>query len=556
MEFDPFEPEQPEDTPEKRRNYFEKLEKERREKESSRHNRDKQKKKKTNDKEKAAPPKEETVQTESGRGNAHETSDQRSEREAKKHELAKEYVAARREELSAQLEHTPPNDPEYIAVTADLALMEELGQKLDDPTLEVDPTVESAYQQIMEELDTIVSAEELPVELDTPLTDEAVEPTPDEADNELLVPAKTAGRTKASPSSPAATVPRQQPAARTSTSAPSNGAFGRSSQPRQTATSTHATVGEQPVVTTPEKRTSTASKLVASGAIGAFFLGRKSAEKVRGPIPAPPRPEVARTPSYQPETQLPTVTIKQKEERIRQLAVAQAVEARTTPDQHTASDSQEYGPTQTMEPQRQERPEAFRLEPVHVAAEMSRNSHVETPPRVAPEQRAERAQTIPNVDQLSTPELLQIAHNIKIDGTTARQLFEANRIDHRGLASIVKEALKGGNVKKAFKKHELGAEAKLGRKIEMRHDDPSKIPHFTTDDQPNNRVRTLIDQLQTTSAITDQASSTTATPEPDLASLSQQKAEAAIKKKQLATISVAAVSAIGIGAALAVFFFG
>ena len=73
--------------------------------------------------------------------------------EQAKHDLAKEYLAVRSAELRAELDSTDPDSPKIAELQVDLKLLEALDLKLNDPDIEVDPAVESAYQQIMTQLE-------------------------------------------------------------------------------------------------------------------------------------------------------------------------------------------------------------------------------------------------------------------------------------------------------------------------------------------------------------------------------------------------------------------
>lgn len=224
----------------------------------------------------------------------------------------------------------------------------------------------------------------------------------------------------------------------------------------------------------------------------------------------------------------------EKTAQIRKLAVSEAI----TPSARRRKRTPELLTVQN--------PEAFKLEPIRSPED-----------KVSARRTSSVEHGKSNIDlkQLTTPELLQVAGTIALEGTTARKLFEMNQIDHRGLAAIVKAALGGENVQQAFKRHELGAEAQRGRKIEMRHDDPSHTPHvITTYDRPNERVRTLIGQLEESAEDTDGHPPLAEPVEanPDLATLSQQKAQTAIKKKRMITITISTVIGISIGATLAV----
>jgi hypothetical protein len=66
---------------------------------------------------------------------------------------------------------------------------------------------------------------------------------------------------------------------------------------------------------------------------------------------------------------------------------------------------------------------------------------------VKPETKSEK-----HIDTFSRTELLAISQKIIVDGTSLRQIYEAHLVGERGLRRLVKEHLRGGNVKKALKR--------------------------------------------------------------------------------------------------------
>ena len=149
-------------------------------------------------------------------------------------------------------------------------------------------------------------------------------------------------------------------------------------------------------------------------------------------------------------------------------------------------------------------------------------------------------ETVRQIEHSTTNELLQVAHNIKIGGISVRELYETNKIDYKGLTTIIKEAVSGGNVEEILNKVQLGAEAQQGRKIEMRHDNPI----FTTNtiqpestEKAKERISSLakqIEQVNSASTIPE----TTIASEVSVAEQSYQQMQQTFRKKRIATITI------------------
>ncbi len=163
-------------------------------------------------------------------------------------------------------------------------------------------------------------------------------------------------------------------------------------------------------------------------------------------------------------------------------------------------------------------------------------------------------QQLPKIEQLSTPDLLEVAAHIKIDGASVRKLFENNQIDRHGLEAIVKESLKGGDIKRVFKKHVLGFEARQGRAIEMRHDNPATIPSVAILSEPNQNVQAVIDQLKHNPVDTEKKPNLIAPADSAALLKSEKDRKAATHKSNPILITISAAIAVAIGSALAIFF--
>lgn len=248
-------------------------------------------------------------------------------------------------------------------------------------------------------------------------------------------------------------------------------------------------------------------------------------------------PFARNTPETPPEDELVSKEIDDKTARIRRLAVSKALEPSLR--------RQGGAPNISLE----RHPEAFNLQPIKRVA-----------PEKFTEKSAENKSSKTETSQLTTPELLQIATKLSIEGQSVRAMYENNQIDYRGLHAIIKEALRGGNIKAVFEKYELGEEARRGRKIEMRHDDPSKTPHVIRDfDAPSQKVSQLIEKVEAHShrpLVTSDISETKDIPQQSsLAEKSHQKAKSAIKLKRvlMVTFTLAIGLIIGIGVTIFIY---
>ena len=453
--------------------------------------------------------------------------------EQKKSALAKEYVENRSEELQEELESTPEGSTEALEISADLELIQALSEKLENPDIVADDAVEEAYRQIMDRLDEIFNEQ---TDQDEPLLaleeDELEdEPTQDEKPSIFARPRSKKSSSQPSPSGGPSPRPKRDP----------TGAPPRSDRPKAERQSVPPAENNGPKLkevapTSPflarQRRT---GNLAVSEAMNQM-LSRRSEEtpeltEVSETLAAP---EANSAPPTQPERFVNPIkrSVEEKERHVRRLVTKQAVGEpifESTPD----SLQTEYQPPVPIESMR---PVSYQEQPTPFTAEK----------RVTPEQSRGLAQS-------STEQLLQIADKIKIDGTTLRSLYASNKIDRVGLTKVIKEALKGGDVKTALSKATLGAEAQRGRKIEMRHDDQTfddvKGYHQTTDAAKARTDRILesldmVDQAKNSSS--EEISSPT---EPDITQQAMQKAEAASKKAKIAIVVavVLSVTALAFG---------
>lgn len=74
-------------------------------------------------------------------------------------------------------------------------------------------------------------------------------------------------------------------------------------------------------------------------------------------------------------------------------------------------------------------------------------------------------------EQMNTQEIIQMAESIHIGGVSIRRLYETNQIDRSGLIKIVKESMRGGDIKTVFENVKLGQERQRERVHEFQHGD-------------------------------------------------------------------------------------
>ncbi|MCB9823068.1 hypothetical protein H6800_02230 [Candidatus Nomurabacteria bacterium] len=459
--------------------------------------------------------------------------------EQKKTALAKEYVENRSEELEEELENVPEGSPEAVEISADLELIQALSDKLENPDIIADDAVEEAYQQIMDRLDEIFNETEDDEEL-LP----ALEEVPDEAeaskDETPSIFARPRSKTKAKK-----TGPDKHTTDSGGLSAKPKTENQPSPVPRSNGPKLKEVVPTSPFLAR-QRRT---GNLAVSEAMNQM-LSRKPdqtpGEIKESEIPMKPKLPETETPSItsQPERFVNPIkrSVEEKERRVRQFATKQTLGENISAsifDSSTPSATPEFQPPVPIESLR---PVSYQERPTTTPAPER---------RVTPEQSRDLAQS-------STEQLLQIADKIRVDGTTLRALYADNKIDRGGLTKVIKEALKGGDVKTALSKATLGAEAQRGRKIEMRHDDQTfddvKGYHQTTEAAKARTDRILESLDMVNQAKNNPTKSSQTEPETDTTIHAMQKAQAASKKAKLAFVAVIALAVTTIITALLLAF--
>lgn len=459
--------------------------------------------------------------------------------EQKKTALAKEYVEKRSEELKEELNAVTEGSAEAIEISADLELIEALSEKLEHPEVIAENAVEEAYQQIMDRLDEIFNEqtdedEPLPTLEEDELEDE---PTQDEKPSIFARPRSKKNSSQSSPSGGPSPRKKRDPA-----NVPPRSNRPKAEQQPVSPAENNGPKLKEVVPSSPFlARQRLTGNLAVSEAMNQM-LSRRS-EKT------PELPEVSKTLEVpevnsalpaQPERFVNPIkrSVEEKERRVRQMVTKQAI-GEPIFESYPKSDEADYQPPVPIDSMR----------PVSYQERPTPTPTVEK--RVTPEQSRDLAQS-------STEQLLQIADKIKIDGTTLRSLYASNKIDRAGLTKVIKEALKGGDVKTALSKSTLGAEAQRGRKIEMRHDDQTfddvKGYHQTTE-AAKARTDRILESLDMVSQAKNTPTEGDAAPNiPDVKDQAMQKAEAASKKAKLAVIAVVALTATTIIFALLLAF--
>lgn len=445
--------------------------------------------------------------------------------EQKKNALAKEYVENRSEELQEELENVPEGSPEALQISADLELIQALSDKLEHPEVVADDAVEEAYQQIMDRLDEIFNENEDDEEL-LPLLEE----TPDEPES----PRKVAPSIFTLPRSSGQ---KAKPAKSKRSAAPGGPSTSPKTEvkpppiPESNGPKLKEVVPSSPFLA----RQRRAGNLAVSEAMNQM-LSRRSIEAQPSQEMSSTSVSIESTPqplSDQPERFVNPVkrSIEEKERRVRQFATKQTLGENISESIFESTSSPTMSEFQPPVPIESMRPVSYQERP---------SSAVTSERRVTPEQSRDLAQS-------STEQLLQIADKIRIDGTTLRSLYASNKIDRSGLTKVIKEALKGGDVKSALSKATLGAEAQRGRKIEMRHDDQTfdDVKGYNQTSEAakarTDRILESLDMVNQAKNVPNQDNS--ARTIPNAKDQAMQKAEDASRKARIAVITVLAVAA-------------
>lgn len=386
--------------------------------------------------------------------------------EARKHEIIKEDLAAERLEFESQIETAEPGTPAHTNAIIQLAAIEALDRKLDDPETETTPEIDAEYDRRMSEVELLDLSEIITRQQQGMSEPEAA------TEQEMLQESPTT-----SPQ-PESAQPSQEksldkdaqlgPVAPISTTASGGGSFTptRSAAISPTPAATFRT--ETPTFRrAPQQETSQesgdSSDIVLGAAIG-YMIGRRGGRKR---TEKRLQPEVQRITKELQETrqhltnrqeslrravfESAVLPLEKKSESVAQQPPSPTAEAK--PSTPTQLPSRETGPaymqaqTEVIKP----RPETAQAQP----------NNTEIQPKV-----------IKKIEELSTPELLKQAERLRVEGISVKRLYETNKIDRSGLIKIVKDSLIGRDIKKTYEQVVVGRERQRERAREFRHDDP------------------------------------------------------------------------------------
>lgn len=419
-------------------------------------------------------------------------------KEPTKKELAKEFLEHKAEELKDEIAFAPTTEKK-AEIQADLELVEAISEKIDNPYREVEPAVEEAYQELMEALDeeSPDDIEEIQENRNIPIIplSEVIGDDEELTDEEDATSTPTSSPVSTNSTTSTPISPTTNPVAST----PFTGSTQARSQPLTSSSPDGATplpIETKPK-TTPEinDRRRIAGKMLVAGALG-YVVGRHGGRK---------RTEA----KLQPEIKKRDVTIKELEKNIE----SKEYQIRSTAREqmkNSYQDTQTESPTpipvieknsvdknvpehivpspiffeQPTEPTREVLPElneeqftppesVFTRGESYSAStelhELTSTNDMEKTPHFKPE--VKKSETpIPKVEQLSTPDLLNLAEKITVLDTNVRKLYETNQINRQGLEEVVKTHLSGRDIAPVLDRRLLGAEISRERAREFKHD--------------------------------------------------------------------------------------
>lgn len=372
-------------------------------------------------------------------------------------QVLREHLSEEKENLKAQAAELPAESPEKAQAEHALDLVEGVDQKLDNPEQEFDPAVEAEYQRRLAEINNDEAADSEPET--TPEPQENVlqiehgesETEQDPATDDTASASASASGTNPPPppNSPppgGTTGPEEEPAnwQRRPSTRSSFTVGGGTANARPAASET--TIADPPETQVQPERSNKAGAFLLGGIFG-YVTGRRGGRKR---AEAELRPKLAK--------------LDQEVEKSKQL-----LQKREADLKRAAAEKQREQFLKKAAERRETNEGSQKRAPIREILKQT----VETAPGI---QRApEKLPPVPiaevkRTEQLSTPELLKRASELFISGTSVRQLYETNQIDRPGLIEIVQTALRGGNIKDAFEKVELGLERQRERAREFRHD--------------------------------------------------------------------------------------
>jgi hypothetical protein len=408
-----------------------------------------------------------------------EQADETPEVLAQKNQLLQEELADRIESYQEVMSSTPPDSAEHIQAAAAKNLDESVKAKAVDPSVEADPVIEAEYARQLAEIELPESAE-VEVQEIPEITDTDEEVTPDEPAQTTPAPASSVPFTPTQPaqqSSQQAATPRplQQPVApppppTPPTPRPPYGSPAPApQQPGNTAPILNRNTLPQPTSKEKTERSKRAQSFMAGGILG-YMIGRRGGRKR---TERRYEPELKKLNS---ELEATKKHLTSREEALKTATFNKPAAARELPQQpEKIQQPQKLTATETLQRVVKPSNEAPVREKTVASPEISQKSEKNAEPKrvIAPQKPATPQEVRARTEQLPTPELLKIAESLFIDGMSVKQLYDTNRIDRKGLVTLVQEGVSGGNLAVQFEKVELGKERQAERAREFRHDDPS-----------------------------------------------------------------------------------
>jgi hypothetical protein len=457
-------------------------------------------------------------------------------------DIAKDNLKHKAEELEENLKALPPASEAYVEDRVDLELVNAIAEKIDDPAKEFEPAVEEAYDEIVEEMqelfpdmefetvesrdetaevDVLESEESTEEAADAPATPIVTPPTPPAPPTPPTTPGSTSGGI-VPPTPPTPPIPPTPPLPPAGGARPPFGGGPGIPIPELTPDAPTSTAEASPEEDEDYRDRRHAAQVIAAGVIG-YMIGRRGGRKR---TEAKLEPQIK---NLEKQAETNQRLVEDKERQIRNLA-REAVAPRRPEIIVPVPVSRPEKPVEITQPIPETVPAEQTIEAIPVPVPI-KASHPEKAPQVIAE-------------KLTTPELLEAASSITIEGVSVRRLYETNQIDRGGLLYIVREVLNGGEAKKAFAHVELGRERQHERAQEFKHDPAYK--HQVIDEEHRRELAVLTEAI---AAKVLPSSATTTSEDPQ--AVAEKQAKSVMDQAHKArTAGIAATAVIGIGLAL------